>query len=469
MLAQRRPTLPRTSTQRSSPPKSLARPVHKLAMRGSLPLRLGPYLLTERLGAGGMACVYKGKRRGAAGFEKQVVVKTLHPELARQPRFMQLFKNEACLSAQLQHNNVVRVNDFGIVDGTPFLEMEYLQGWNLQQVWEAATRAGERLPVSISLTLALEICRGLAYAHSFVDEKGEHRPVVHRDISPANVMICRDGAVKLLDFGLAHLTRGETVKIETFGGKLAYMSPEQLDRRELDRRADVFALGALLHELLTGQRLFGGGDDRQTLWRIQHLPVPPPSQLNPSVPAALDAVVLRALSRDPGQRYQSAADLLSALEAHESLAASRKVMLTHLGSLAPEVFTAPCDACGQRLPCGVECADCRTVADTAMAELLNTPETIVEPPTAIAPPPAPITATAIIAPRRDQVARAFLVLLLTARVWWRQLDAWLDRRRSGTLERLLVPARRRLHQARFAARSAVVRTRSFIAGLRARV
>jgi serine/threonine-protein kinase len=324
-------------------------------------MQLGPYLLTECVGRGGMAAVYRAKRRGLAGFEKQVVVKTILPNLAHDRRFVRLFADEAKLSAQLLHNNIVRVNDFGFVQGQPFLELEYLTGWNLQQLWSTVSARGEQLPVAITLVLVTEICRGLAYAHSFVDEAGAHRPIIHRDVSPANVMICRDGSVKLLDFGLACLTRGETMKIDIFHGKIAYMSPEQLERRQLDRRADVFALGTLLHELLTGKRLFGvNDDDAATLRNVQRLVIDPPSRLNRSVPTALDAIVLRALRHEPDERYQSAAEMLESLEELSAHAASHPQLMRYLGSVGPETFTVTCDGCGARLPCGVNCSSCKT-------------------------------------------------------------------------------------------------------------
>ena len=279
-----------------------------------MPMRFGPYLLRECIGAGGMAAVYKGRRRDPSGFETPVVVKALLPEHRRNPSYVRMFKEEARLSAQLTHANVVRVHGFGAVGDTPYLEMEDLSGWNLEQVWSALASRGRRLPVAIALTLIAEACRGLAYVHGFVDDAGVRRPIIHRDVSPANVMICRDGSVKLVDFGLARETRGETIEIDTFLGKLAYMSPEQLDRRQLDRRADVFALGVTLHELLTGQRLFAADNNVATLQRLQTLIVEPPSRVNPEVPAALDVIVLRALERDPGRRYQSAGEMLAALD-----------------------------------------------------------------------------------------------------------------------------------------------------------
>jgi len=297
--------------------------------------RLGPYRLVEQLGRGGMAEVYRAKRSGPGGFEKQVVVKTILPELARNGWFLRRFKHEARLSARLQHANVVQLMAYGILDGTPFVELEYLSGIDLSKLWQRARRP---FPIGITLALCGEICRGLAYAHTFVDEDGTSRPIIHRDVSPANVMVCKDGAVKLLDFGLACLTRGETLAIDTFEGKLAYLAPETLERKQVDRRADVFALGVILWELLTGKRLFLGASDVETLQRVQFLPIAPPSELNPDVPAALDVIVLRALSRDPVKRQASAAELLRSLDTLAGRAATRTELLSWLGDVDPDVF-----------------------------------------------------------------------------------------------------------------------------------
>jgi serine/threonine protein kinase len=328
-----------------------------------MPIHFGPYELSECIGRGGMAQVWKGKRRGCAGFEKQVVVKTILPNLVGDARFVRLFTDEARLSAQLLHTNIVRVHDFGFVGRQPFLELEYLVGLNLKELWERVTARGQRFPVPIAITLVTAICRGLAYAHSFVDDAGEHRPIIHRDVSPANVMICRDGSVKLLDFGLARLTRGETLHVEMFQGKIAYMSPEQMEKGNLDRRADVFGLGAVLHELLVGRRLFGAGDDAETLRRLTHAEIAPPSSLNLDVPAALDVITMRALMRDPDERYQSATEMLAELDDLSAHAASPKRMLAYLGSVGPEIFTTACDGCGQRLPWGIDCRTCKTLLD----------------------------------------------------------------------------------------------------------
>ncbi len=402
-----------------------------------MPMRLGPYLLTECLGTGGMAAVYRGKRRGLSGFETAVVVKTMLPEHRKNQRYVRMFKEEARLSAQLSHANVVRVHDFGMIADTPFLEMEDLTGWNLQQLWTALAERRERLPIAIALTIIAEACRGLAYAHAFVDDAGAHRPIIHRDVSPANVMICRDGAVKLVDFGLAQLTRGETLRIETFLGKLAYMSPEQLERRQLDRRADVFALGVTLYELVTGQRLFGGANDIETLKRLQTLVVEPPSRLNPSAPAALDVVVLRALHRDPDERYQSAGEMLAAIDKLGCVTATRAQLLAYLGGIAPDVFTRACDGCGGRVAWGAECTSCKTCIDA--------PPFADAAPLPVAPPSPELVELAAIeealvardgrARARRWLERRWLIVLLTLRVLWSRADAWVADRRMRALER----------------------------------
>jgi serine/threonine protein kinase len=290
------------------------------------------------------------------------------------------------------------------------LELEYLSGWDLKQLFEAVSQRGERLPVSVTLRLMTEVCRGLAYAHSFVDETGVHRAIIHRDVSPANVMIGRDGAVKLLDFGLASLTRGEILAIDTFHGKLAYMSPEQIERRQIDRRADVFALGALIHELLTGRRLFGVGDDVETVRRVRSLVIEPPSSLNPEVPPALDVIVLRALSHDPDQRYFSAVQMLAGLEELGGLRASHKQLLRFLGSVAPHVFITACDVCGCQLPCGAACPSCTTAFGASSEQDDTDPIEVPTEPVELMTPPSP-------RPRLPWTRLVLQVWLLACALW----------------------------------------------------
>ena len=335
--------------------RPVPRPAHSIA-----PKRLGPYVLIDCIARGGTAAVYRAKRRGAAGFEKPVVVKMILPELAQDPRFVRFFAEEARLVARLCHANIAQVQDLGVIGGTAYLELEYLAGMNLKQLWELALSRRELIPLGVTLAIVTEACRGLAFAHAFVDENGRHRPIIHRDVSPANVMVCFDGAVKILDFGMASMTRGETLSIDTLKGKPAYASPEQLERRQVDRRADVFALGTLLHELLTGRRLFAAENDIETLRRIATLPIEPPSKRNPQVPSFLDKMVLKALARDPDARYQSAGELLAELEGLSALTASRARLVGYLAQVAPEIYGTPCDACGRRLAPGAECTSCKT-------------------------------------------------------------------------------------------------------------
>jgi len=202
------------------------------------------------------------------------------------------------------------------------------------------------------------------------------------------------------------------------------MSPEQLERRQLDRRADVFALGVTLHEILTGKRLFGVGNDQETMCRLQTLVVEPPSSVNPDVPAALDVIVLRAIQRDPNQRYQSAAEMLVALEALGGTMASRTELLRYLGTMAPEVFTRACDECGEKVAWGAECASCKTSLDPA----LFAAESAAEVATAAATPNTPTQPI-------HWLQRRWLIFQLTLCILWRRLDAWIAGQRTRALER----------------------------------
>jgi eukaryotic-like serine/threonine-protein kinase len=281
----------------------------------TMPVQLGPYLLMERIGHGGMAMAFKAMRHGPNGFKKLVVVKAMLPELSSQAQFVAMFSAEARLMARLEHPNIVQVHDYGIVGDVPYFAMEYLPGRNLAQLSRAVAERGQRVPIEAALAIAREVSQGLAYVHHFVEVDGSQRQVIHRDVSPANVMVCREGSVKLLDFGVAKiidpLAYDET---RAFKGKYRYMAPEQVTRNKADRRVDVYALGVVLHELLSGQPLFAAATELETLRSVAAGRVRPPSAYRPDVPEMLDRLVMKALERDPAHRYDSGAELAQALE-----------------------------------------------------------------------------------------------------------------------------------------------------------
>jgi len=280
--------------------------------------RLGRYLLLERIGAGGMAEVYRAVALGAHGFERQVVVKCLLPDLSSSPDFIEMFVKEARISALLDHPNLVQVHDFGQLDGRYFLAMEHLDGHTLLRLSEVAFLVGQLDP-GVAIYAAAQVARGLAYVHSRTLPGGERLDLVHRDVSPSNIMLLRSGGVKLLDFGIAkaqaQFLGQDTTQRGIWKGKLSYMSPEQLDGDPAEARSDIRSLGVALWESLVGRSLFRGSNSIETIKNIKEQPVVPPSVLRPEVPQEVDAIVARALERDPGQRYSDAATMADELDA----------------------------------------------------------------------------------------------------------------------------------------------------------
>jgi serine/threonine protein kinase len=280
----------------------------------------GRYRLLDKIASGGMADIYRGVAIGAQGFERVVAIKRIREEAAQVADIGEMFADEARVSALLEHPNIVQVYDFGAVGGNYFIAMEYLRGKNLDEVLRALRAADERMSPPLAVFIAGEVARGLAYAHAFRDKRGQRMDIIHRDISPANIMLLHAGAVKLLDFGIARVTselrlavtrgRGGALK-----GKSPYVSPEQIVGDEVDARSDIFALGAVLWETLTGQRLFSGGSDLDTMEAVMHTEILRPSELAPGIPPALDQIVLTALARDVRHRYDTAEQMAADLEA----------------------------------------------------------------------------------------------------------------------------------------------------------
>ncbi|MGE0397524.1 MAG: serine/threonine-protein kinase [Kofleriaceae bacterium] len=275
-----------------------------------MPVLAGKYELDRRLGIGGMAEVFLARLVGKDGFTRRVAIKRVLAHLAADDTFVNMFVAEAQMCARLQHPNIVSVLDFDRdEDGRPFLVIELVDGPSL-----ADLANGDALPAHCAIHVATELLRGLAYAHDLPDGEDGVRGIVHRDISPHNVLLSWEGAVKLSDFGIAKARAASGVTAsDLLKGKPAYMSPEQANGEALDRRSDLFAVGIVLWELLVGRSLFSGNTTQETLARVLFAPVPSPRSLRPEVPADVDAVVTKLLARDKRDRYANADEAIAAL------------------------------------------------------------------------------------------------------------------------------------------------------------
>ncbi len=268
------------------------------------------YRVVEKLESGGMAEVFRAESEGLQGFRKQVAIKRVLPHLSEKKKFIAMFLDEARLSAQLSHSNCVQVFDIGVGDNAFFIVMEFVDGANLKSIAESVKKQGKDFSVAAAAFIAHEICKGLSYAHELTDQNGVPLHLVHRDMSPPNVLITKFGEVKIVDFGLAkassQLEKSEPGIIK---GKFSYLSPEAAFGQEVDSRTDIFAVGIILWELLAGQRLFLGETDFQTVKKVQLAQVPPISHINRKVPPELERIVNKALAKDTIQRYGTAREL----------------------------------------------------------------------------------------------------------------------------------------------------------------
>jgi len=279
-------------------------------------VHLGKYEVVKLLATGGMAEIYLARSVGAAGFEKQVVLKKIHSRLAEDKKFVALFLEEARLAATLVHANITGVFDVGESDGSYFFAMEHVDGQDVRTILQEMQALGVAIPLDVAIAIVQATAHALAYAH---DRRGPEGPlgIVHRDVSPSNILVSYDGAVKLVDFGIARVRskNRQTTESGTLRGKIPYMSPEQSRAGKLDRRSDLFSLGSILYELTTGQRPFEGPSDFAILEQIVNHDANRPSSVVPDYPPALEAIVGRMLARDREERFQSADEVLEALEA----------------------------------------------------------------------------------------------------------------------------------------------------------
>jgi serine/threonine-protein kinase len=273
----------------------------------------GPYVVHEKLGEGGMACVHRAEHVCESGLRKPVALKRLRTDSSQDPQLVAGFVREAQLAAQLKHPNIVQSYDLGRIEGTYFIAMELVAGPTLAQVMAMTRRGAGAVPLPIALEILIEIADALDHAHDLCDEGGRPLDLVHRDVSPMNIVIARTGAAKLIDFGIAKVRAARpSTEAGIIKGNLAYLAPEYT-YGQLDRRSDLFGLGVVAHELLTGQRLFSADTELATLTNVREMVVPPPSRFRPGISPELDAIVLKALARDPDQRWQTAGALRNAL------------------------------------------------------------------------------------------------------------------------------------------------------------
>jgi TonB family protein len=277
--------------------------------------RFGQYTLLEKIAAGGMAEVWKARMRGVEGFQKTVAIKKILPHLTDNAEFIGMFIDEAKLAAQLSHPNIIHIYDLGKIGRDYYIAMEYVEGRDLRSIMNAARKKGLPLPLGLAVLIASRLASALEYAHRKRDFEGHELGLVHRDVSPQNVLITFEGDIKLCDFGIAKaVTKASQTQMGALKGKLQYMSPEQAWGKAVDSRSDIFSLGAILFEMLTGERLFPGDSEMSVLEAVREGRTRSAREVSPAVPPEVDEIVRKALATEPGARFASAGELQSRLE-----------------------------------------------------------------------------------------------------------------------------------------------------------
>ena len=278
---------------------------------------LGKYTLIRHLATGGMAEIWLSEQVGPGGFSKQLVIKRILGHLAQDQQFASMLLDEARTVAMLTHPNIGQVYELGEVDGSYFIAMEFIDGIDLADMSRLALEQEREIPLGIAVKIVVDMLQGLEYAHNFHDRDGHFMGLVHRDVTPHNVLVSNDGVVKLVDFGVAKAKANQS-KTQTGAvkGKFAYMAPEQIESKDMDRRVDVFAAGVVLYELLTLEKPFG--DDLFAVNAILTRPMPDPREVRADIPQSIVNIISLALSKDPGERYQTARTMMSDLEEYMS-------------------------------------------------------------------------------------------------------------------------------------------------------
>ncbi len=320
------------------------------------PISFGRYFLIDKIAVGGMAEVFKAKSFSHGGFEKLLVIKRILQHLSDNDEFVDMFIDEAKISVELQHPNIVQIYDFGRIQENFFIAMECVEGKDVKDILRKLAERRKLLPTEYAVYIAHEICKGLDYAHKRTDMQGLPLGIIHRDVSPSNILVSYSGEVKVADFGIAkaqisaYNTKGGILK-----GKFEYMSPEQASGLDLTNQADIFATGIILHEMLTGRRLFKTDSDVKTLEKIKAGDIQAPSSLNPAVPKRLDEIVMRALATNKADRFEDARALQTAL-LEFMYPATPDLTRENLGHFLTELFSAEIRGERDRLEAGTKAA-----------------------------------------------------------------------------------------------------------------
>ncbi|MBN1115502.1 MAG: serine/threonine protein kinase, partial [Oligoflexia bacterium] len=284
-------------------------------MGSNVPVKFGEYYLLDKIAVGGMAEIWRAKTIGMEGFERVVAIKCILPSYTQNPEFNAMFVDEARIASTLNHSNIVRITNFGVIDDKYYHEMEFVDGRNMRQVLQKCQSARAGLPIDSSCYIISEILKGLHYAHMKYDPvTNQSLNIIHRDMSPQNIMVSFEGEVKIIDWGIAKAKgKMEETRAGILKGKFGYMSPEQANGDTLDKRTDIFSVSTVFYEMLTGERLFLSDNELNTLKKIQQCNFPPPSRIEPGIDKELESIVLKGLEKDRNKRYQQS------IEMHEAL------------------------------------------------------------------------------------------------------------------------------------------------------
>jgi serine/threonine protein kinase len=397
--------------------------------------RFGKYILTERLGGGGMAEVFKARLSGPEGFVKELALKLILPHFSSEPEFVKMFIHEATLVARLDHANIVRIHEFDQIDGRHYIAMELVTGRDLRAITARAREIDRPIQVAEALMIGLEACKGLAFAH------GELTPnsplIVHRDISPHNLIISQAGELKITDFGIAKMTSAASItKTGVIKGKVSYMSPEQARGDPLDGRSDLFSLGCVLWEILSGQRLFSGENDLAVLDRLQKCKVLPASRFNSQVSPRADEVFQKLLQANPQNRYATASELSGELDKLlvETSSIDRATILVQLFR---ELFPVTGSQTDVLVP--IQTAEkVEVIGKSGKVEPIGpTGKTEVSKASPAVPPPAPLKKKS----RPKMIWFIIPFLACTIGISFLVVDGWLSKNHNADQQKTTLPAK----------------------------